>query len=803
MSKSDNFSLDFFLTTLLQSREFQSLPHKDWQLISVLVPGTTPTECETRFNELNHEFRVSTDLKLDNAGDERQETFISIPSSRTGASGSSGSSGGTIGANGNADNDGSKPSSRDSQNRHLDKHKQGAAKVRPNAGGASSAGANVGNGGVGGGGIVGAHANMVIHVCDEAKSIKQDFHCPRGLLVKEMKYFAEYLSLETNRCEDVDISVHCDVQIFDWLMRYVKRDGPKTTPKLEPNNAVSILISSDFLKMDSLVQECIDYCAENLEDIVATPCNMNCIQDRLLTTLCNKFNHNQLEALKDKKDKIKSKLFAKKIEQLFDARSDYVDSQYSASTMYKCQYCQKLLIHPIQSAIPCLASRMFVNNRGVIMYKHARDIAWDVNEYLISQIRELKSWRNVYWSVWGLVNCLFCSKCNVTFQVRDLGQCLFHTSRMHVEQGEYDGIFACCGQKSPLFNPLSTPAIATVAGCCIKDHVIDSTARDSRPKMIQDLLKMRAEVCVSHPKPKHQELKDVNIFGNEKLLIPKEESLFDKYSNTVHTPPTGFLTPIKVHTPSPDKEMPVIEFFTGWFNGYQFKPTTQMEPIKISELSGHDFYMDMMPSTDSDTDNDDMSLSGASDDDTVTTTTATTNSATTGTTTTGAGSSNKGRASRFANNAGDDDGNQGRSGAAGQKRSLSKKRRDVSKNRSGGATSVVAQGACSAGGSRKWDQNRSHRWNQDVQRNEDLRRFTEMTYQLAKMRVSSNADKKDLLPPPGGHFARLDWLFRQALSASAKQSASAGMSAGSGSQGYKQGKAKIVQPGAGGIGKGF
>ena len=189
------------------------------------------------------------------------------------------------------------------------------------------------------------------------------------------------------RCEDVDISVHCDVQIFDWLMRYVKREGPKTTPKLEPNNAVSILISSDFLKMDSLVQECIDYCADNLEDIVATPCNMNCIQDRLLTTLCNKFNHNQLEALKDKKDKIRSKLFAKKIEQLFDSRTEYSDAQYSASTMYKCQYCLKLLIHPIQSSIPCLASRMFVNNRGAIMYKHARDISWDVNEYLISLIR--------------------------------------------------------------------------------------------------------------------------------------------------------------------------------------------------------------------------------------------------------------------------------------------------------------------------------------------------------------------------------------------------------------------------------
>jgi len=49
------------------------------------------------------------------------------------------------------------------------------------------------------------------------------------MLVNEMKYFAEYLSADAQRWEDVDISVHCDVQIFDWLMKYVKR-GTKEVP---------------------------------------------------------------------------------------------------------------------------------------------------------------------------------------------------------------------------------------------------------------------------------------------------------------------------------------------------------------------------------------------------------------------------------------------------------------------------------------------------------------------------------------------------------------------------------------------
>jgi hypothetical protein len=33
------------------------------------------------------------------------------------------------------------------------------------------------------------------HVCD-AKSLKEDFICPRDLLISEMKYFAEYLPMD-------------------------------------------------------------------------------------------------------------------------------------------------------------------------------------------------------------------------------------------------------------------------------------------------------------------------------------------------------------------------------------------------------------------------------------------------------------------------------------------------------------------------------------------------------------------------------------------------------------------------------
>ncbi|RXM35077.1 hypothetical protein EOD39_4341 [Acipenser ruthenus] len=193
--------------------------------------------------------------------------------------------------------------------------------------------------------------NMVIHVCDEAKSLKQDFVCPRDLLINEMKYFAEYLSVDAQRWEEVDISVHCDVQIFDWLMNYVKRNGTSTEnndqPKLEPSNVISILISSEFLKMDSLVEECIQFCHKHMSEIVATPCSMNCINSDLATRISDLFTHNEADDIKDKKDKLK-----------------------------RCSVCNKLLTKETEKKVSCVPGKINIDMHGNIIYNHISDIAF-------------------------------------------------------------------------------------------------------------------------------------------------------------------------------------------------------------------------------------------------------------------------------------------------------------------------------------------------------------------------------------------------------------------------------------------
>ncbi|KAM6128169.1 SANT and BTB domain regulator of class switch recombination [Pterocles gutturalis] len=351
--------------------------------------------------------------------------------------------------------------------------------------------------------------NMVIHVCDEAKNLKEDFVCPRDLLISEMKYFAEYLSVDAQRWEEVDISVHCDVHIFDWLIRYVKRNTKDSEanemPTLEPSNVISILISSEFLKMDSLVEKCIHYCHKNMNAIVATPCNMNCINANLVTHIADLFRHNEVEELKDKRDKFKSKLFCKKIERLFDPEYLNPDSRGNAATLYRCCLCKKLLTKETERRIPCVPGKINVDQHGNIVYVHIRDKTWEVHEYLIGLHEELKSWRDVYWRLWGTVNWLTCSRCNQSFLCTEFSHCQYHSQPVlypgvaSALGSTGTGVYPCCNQKVLRFDPTTLPK-----GCKVRDHMVDlpsgSEDGDVLPsqtnKILNDLLHHRDVIVV-------------------------------------------------------------------------------------------------------------------------------------------------------------------------------------------------------------------------------------------------------------------------------------------------------------------
>ncbi|XP_075452287.1 SANT and BTB domain regulator of class switch recombination isoform X4 [Ascaphus truei] len=371
--------------------------------------------------------------------------------------------------------------------------------------------------------------NMVIHVCDESKNLKEDFVCPRDLLISEMKYFAEYLSTDAQRWEEVDISVHCDVQIFNWLIRYVKRNAKESEkheiPQLEPANVISILISSEFLKMDSLVEECIVYCHKHMSAIVATPCNMNCINANLLTRIADLFTHNEADDVKDRKDKFKSKIFCKKIERLFDAEYKNRDSPANSATLYRCSLCKRLLTKEAEQKIACLPGKINIDQHGNIVYFHIRDKMWDIHEYLTTLFEELKSWRDVYWRLWGNINTLTCSRCKQSFLCSELSHCQYHPEPAVYPGGGSSlgspgtGIYPCCNQKVLRFDPTQLPK-----GCKVRDHVIalpgggdgGAVLQNPSSKVLIDLFQHRDIIVVPFSKDLH---------GDSGIVLSEDKSL--------------------------------------------------------------------------------------------------------------------------------------------------------------------------------------------------------------------------------------------------------------------------------------
>ncbi|KAG9344187.1 hypothetical protein JZ751_010856 [Albula glossodonta] len=455
----------------------------NWENVARLVPGFTPKECARRFEELksNGSFPpVDEQCNPVPAGGSSPSDTLStyIKSSNVEFSGNTGEPGACPSA-----------------------VSVTGLTAQPSGRGVETENETTIMAGEAGQGDSGKGPNMVIHVCDEAKNLKQDFMCPRDLLVSEMKYFAEYLSVDAQRWEEVDISVHCDIQIFEWLMNYVKRHQESREsndkPKLEPSNVISILISSEFLKMDTLVEECIEYCHNHMSAIVATPCNMNCINTNLASCIADLFTHNEADDIKDKKDKFKSKLFQKKIERLFDPDYENHDSPGNAMTLYRCGLCNKLLTKETERKISCIPGKINIDPLGSIIYNHTRHKSWDVHDYLSSLYDELKSWTLVYWRIWGTINFLTCSFCSQVFVCSELGQCRYHPEEviypsMGTELGKHGtGLYPCCNQTVLRFDPTCLPK-----GCKMQDHVVSPTDSPAQTRLLNDLLLHRDAVCV-------------------------------------------------------------------------------------------------------------------------------------------------------------------------------------------------------------------------------------------------------------------------------------------------------------------
>lgn len=188
-----------------------------------------------------------------------------------------------------------------------------------------------------------AEPELTIHVCDEVKGVSRDFTCPQKLLVSKMGYFADITSGQ--KLEDMDISVHCDLEIFDWLIKWVKKEMMASSdnwPKLSALNVIPVLVSASFLQMEPLLCDCLSYCHAQLSEIVKVSPNLGCLNDNIISRLASMFTNLELEMVKDKKDRIQPRLFCKMIQSLCEVEAQSIRGHFATlAGLFRCSKCGK------------------------------------------------------------------------------------------------------------------------------------------------------------------------------------------------------------------------------------------------------------------------------------------------------------------------------------------------------------------------------------------------------------------------------------------------------------------------------
>jgi hypothetical protein len=257
-----------------------------------------------------------------------------------------------------------------------------------------------------------------------------------------MKYFERFLgdsAAENCDPDDVDISVHCDISVFEWLVKYMRAPGTSAATLAVPS-VVSILISSEFLQMGSLVEDCLRYIHAHINQIVKLPIDFGCINASLLRRLTQKFTVDELDEIKDPREKLIGRLYMKKLE-------IFLEEVEEPGVLQQCCHCKRLFTQRAGPA-QCTEAKMTIDYHGAVVARHKPNPEWRVSRYILRLRSESKSWREIYWHIWGLSHVMTCTVCGEKFSCAELGHCSYHPQAVLFEtSGGNEGTYPCCGQR--------------------------------------------------------------------------------------------------------------------------------------------------------------------------------------------------------------------------------------------------------------------------------------------------------------------------------------------------------------------
>lgn len=302
---------------------------------------------------------------------------------------------------------------------------------------------------------------VLIHVFDEYRKSAKDFVCNRDVLLAKMKYFQTYLNA-SNAHDEIDISVHCDIEIFEWLVQYMQQSESEWKPRLALDTVASILVSSEFLQMDALVDECVLFVTARMQAFVQLRVDFSCLSDATLGKIADRCSAEELQALHDPKDKILSKLQKKKLEA-------YIASLCSSnsSAIVRCATCSAIYLHTSANVLSCPSGKRQIGIHGELVARHEPRTDWHIDDFVRDATSDKRvTWSALYWFVWASTNCFFCGTCKRHFAFAALHACAYHPGQ--VTGFGQDAKFACCSAGVFDGDDLSS---SSCGGCCTREHV--------------------------------------------------------------------------------------------------------------------------------------------------------------------------------------------------------------------------------------------------------------------------------------------------------------------------------------------
>lgn len=126
--------------------------------------------------------------------------------------------------------------------------------------------------------------------------------------------------------------------------------------------------------MASLVEMALRFVAKHLSEIIKLPIDMNCMNSALVKRLAGILTLAELNELVDKKDKLTSKLYMKKLEHLFEEEHNM---------LHRCANCGELYTSHQREWMVCSQAPLYVDFYGNPVAKHQSDKLWDINKFVM------------------------------------------------------------------------------------------------------------------------------------------------------------------------------------------------------------------------------------------------------------------------------------------------------------------------------------------------------------------------------------------------------------------------------------